>query len=52
MAMTVKCPLCGTILDGADEDALVAAADKHGDENHGGMHAPRQMVLAAARKSE
>ncbi|HTU80806.1 MAG TPA: hypothetical protein VMF61_01675 [Candidatus Acidoferrales bacterium] len=51
MALTVKCPLCGAILEGADEDSLVAAADQHGDEKHGGMHAPRTMVLAAARKS-
>jgi hypothetical protein len=51
MALTVKCPLCGEVLSGENEDALVAAADKHGDEKHGGMKAPRAMVLAVARKS-
>ena len=51
MAMTVKCPLCGSILEGADEESLVAAADKHGDEAHNGMKAPRAMVLAAARRT-
>ena len=50
MALTVKCPLCGEILEGADEDALVAAADAHGDTKHGGMKAPRGMVLGAARQ--
>jgi adenine-specific DNA methylase len=52
MALTVKCPLCGEIIGAEDENALVAAADKHGDEKHGGMKAPRAMVLAAARKSD
>jgi hypothetical protein len=52
MALTVKCPLCGEVLTGADEDALVAAADKHGDDKHGGMHAPRSMVLGGARQVE
>ena len=52
MALTVKCPLCGEVLSGDDEDSLVAAADKHGDEKHGGMKAPRAMVLGAARKSD
>lgn len=37
---------------GDDEDSLVAAADKHGDEKHGGMRAPRSMVLGAARRTE
>ena len=52
MALTVKCPLCGEIIAGDDEESLVATADKHGDDKHGGMRAPRSMVLAAARKSE
>jgi len=50
MSLTVKCPLCGEIIAGSDEDSLVAAADKHGDEKHSGMRAPRSMVLGAARK--
>ena len=40
MAKQVTCPLCGASITGADEEALVAAADAHGDENHG-MRAPR-----------
>lgn len=51
MTLTVKCPLCGEVLSGTDEDSLVDAANKHGDEKHNGMKAPRQMVLAAARKT-
>ena len=51
MGLTVKCPLCGEIVAGDDEDSLVAAADKHGDEKHAGMRAPRSMVIGAARKS-
>jgi hypothetical protein len=50
MALSVKCPLCGEIVAGADEDALVAAADAHGEQKHNGMKAPRAMVLGAARK--
>jgi len=50
MALSVKCPLCGEVLLGADEDALVAAADAHGDSKHGGMKAPRAMVVGAARR--
>jgi hypothetical protein len=52
MALTVKCPLCGEILTGADEDALVASADQHGDTKHNGMKAPRAMVIAAAQKTD
>lgn len=51
MALSVKCPLCGELLTGDDEDTLVANADKHGDEKHNGMHAPRAMVLGAARRT-
>jgi hypothetical protein len=51
MALTVTCPLCGEILTQPGEDALVAAADKHGEEKHGGMKAPRAMVLGAARET-
>jgi hypothetical protein len=52
MALTAKCPLCGEVLSGDEEDGLVASADKHGDERQNGMKAPRAMVLGAARKSE
>ena len=52
MGLTVKCPLCGEIVAGDDEESLVAAADKHGDDQHGGMRAPRSMVLSAARKTD
>ncbi len=50
MALSVKCPLCGEVLVGADEDALVTAADAHGDQKHNGMKAPRAMVVGAARQ--
>ena len=52
MALSVKCPLCGEVVTGADEDALVAAADAHGDSKHNGMKAPRAMVVGAARQVE
>jgi hypothetical protein len=52
MALTVKCPLCGEVVTGANEDSLVAAADKHGDEKHNGMKAPRAMVVGAARHTD
>lgn len=52
MAYTVKCPLCGEMVRGDSEDALVGAADAHGDAKHGGMKAPRAMVLGAARQSD
>lgn len=51
MPLTVKCPLCGEILSGDDEDKLVEAAHKHGDDKHNGMHAPRAMIVGAARRS-
>ncbi|MBD5657450.1 MAG: DUF1059 domain-containing protein [Candidatus Eremiobacteraeota bacterium] len=47
MAKQVTCPLCGQTITGDDEDALVAAADSHGDENHG-MRAPREMIVSNA----
>jgi len=50
MAFQVTCPLCGQIITAADEDALVAAADAHGDENHG-MRAPREMIVANATQT-
>jgi hypothetical protein len=49
MAYKVTCPLCGNAITGETEDALVAAADSHGDEAHG-MRAPREMILANAEK--
>jgi len=52
MALTVKCPLCGEVITGADEDSLVAAADGHGDAKHNGMKAPRSMVVGAARRTD
>jgi hypothetical protein len=52
MPLTVKCPLCGEILTGADEDSLVTAADQHGDAKHNGMKAPRAMVVGAARHTD
>jgi hypothetical protein len=52
MALTVKCPLCGEVITGADEDALVAGADSHGDAKHNGMKAPRAMVIGAARQTD
>ena len=50
MALQVTCPLCGQTISGDDEDALVTAADKHGDDSHG-MRAPREMILANATQS-
>ncbi len=47
MAKQVTCPLCGKSISGENEDALVAAADAHGDESHG-MRAPREMILSSA----
>ncbi len=47
MAMQVTCPLCGATITGDNEDALVTAADAHGDENHG-MRAPREMIVSSA----
>jgi hypothetical protein len=47
MAKKVTCPLCGTDITGDTEDALVTAADAHGDENHG-MRAPRDMIVSMA----
>ncbi len=47
MAYHVICPLCGQTVSGDTEDALVAAADAHGDENHG-MRAPREMIVSSA----
>ena len=47
MAKQVTCPLCGQTITGDDEEALVTAADQHGDENHG-MRAPREMILSNA----
>ncbi len=50
MALQVTCPLCGQVITGEDESALVAAADAHGDENHG-MRAPREMIVANATQA-
>jgi len=50
MALQVTCPLCGGVVTGDDEDSLVAAADAHGDENHG-MRAPREMIVANATQT-
>ncbi len=50
MALQVTCPLCKRTIAGDDEDALVAAADAHGDENHG-MRAPREMIVRNAVSS-
>ncbi|MBD5607069.1 MAG: DUF1059 domain-containing protein [Candidatus Eremiobacteraeota bacterium] len=47
MAKKVTCPLCGVEITGNDDDALVSAADAHGDESHG-MRAPREMILSSA----
>ena len=50
MALQVTCPLCGQAVTGDDEEALVAAADAHGDESHG-MRAPREMILSNATQA-
>ena len=47
MALQVTCPLCGESITGADEDALVAAADAHGDDKHG----MREMIVANATEA-
>ena len=47
MALKVTCPLCGQTVTAETEDALVTAADAHGDENHG-MRAPRDMIISNA----
>jgi predicted small metal-binding protein len=47
MGKKVTCPLCGHEITGESDDALVAAADAHGDENHG-MRAPREMIISSA----
>ncbi len=49
MALQVTCPLCGHTILGDTEDALVTAADTHGDENHG-MRAPREMIVSNAQQ--
>jgi hypothetical protein len=49
MALQVTCPLCGQSIEGDTEDTLVAAADSHGDENHG-MRAPREMIVSSAQE--
>jgi hypothetical protein len=49
MAYKVTCPLCGEVVTAADEDALVIAADTHGDDKHG-MRAPREMILSSAEE--
>jgi hypothetical protein len=49
MAFKVTCPLCGEVLIAGDEDALVVAADAHGDDKHG-MRAPREMILSNAEE--
>jgi hypothetical protein len=49
MAMQVTCPLCGQTIAGDSEEALVGAADAHGDEKHG-MRAPREMILSNAQE--
>ncbi len=48
MALQVICPLCGQVIVGDDEDALVASADAHGDERHG-TRAPRALIVANAK---
>ena len=48
MAMQVTCPLCGKTIAAESEDALVTAADAHGDESHG-MRAPRDMIISNAQ---
>jgi hypothetical protein len=50
MALQVTCPLCGDVIHGDDEDALVAAADAHGDDKHG-MRAPREMIVSSATEA-
>ncbi len=47
MPKKVTCPLCGQEITGDSDDALVVAADAHGDETHG-MRAPRDMILSSA----
>ena len=49
MAYKVTCPLCSEVISAQDEDALVVAADAHGDEKHG-MRAPREMILSSAEE--
>jgi len=46
----VTCPLCGKSITGETDDALVAAADTHGDEEHG-MRAPREMIISRATET-
>jgi len=50
MAYKVTCPLCGENITGDNEDALVTAADAHGDDKHG-MRAPREMILSNAEET-
>ncbi len=50
MAYSVKCPLCGTVLEGDSEDKIVEVADAHGNSEHG-MTAPREMILAQVKQS-
>ncbi len=50
MGLQVTCPLCGQVITADDEDLLVAAADQHGDANHG-MRAPREMIIANATQT-
>ncbi|HEV8638559.1 MAG TPA: DUF1059 domain-containing protein [Chloroflexota bacterium] len=40
---------CGATIRGENDDELVANAQKHADEAHGGMRMPREQLLAMAR---
>ncbi|MBC5810511.1 MAG: DUF1059 domain-containing protein [Candidatus Eremiobacteraeota bacterium] len=50
MAYQVTCPLCGKTITGDDEEALVTAANTHGDDDHG-MRAPRELIVANATQT-
>jgi Protein of unknown function (DUF1059) len=50
MPLQVICPLCEKTIVGADEEALVTAANAHGDDEHG-MRAPREMIIGSATEA-
>ena len=48
MNKMIQCQ-CGVTVRGKDDDELVANAQKHVNEAHGGMVIPREQILAMAQ---
>lgn len=47
IAKVIECP-CGAIIEGSDQDTMVARAQEHARETHG-MDLSRDQALAMAR---